>query len=97
MKNFLKRTIKKAGYKLEKLENKELKFTFFYAGYGYPDEPKYYNTVVFHLTAKGNETLVETEQGDFSVFKEGETFITHTRTFWNDAVKILKELAETKN
>jgi uncharacterized protein YndB with AHSA1/START domain len=75
-------------------KNKAFKFTFFYPGYGYPDEPTYYNTVVFNLVTKGDTTVVEVEQGDFAVFKEGETFVSHSQTFWDASTKILKELAE---
>jgi uncharacterized protein YndB with AHSA1/START domain len=85
------------GKILSMIRDQELKFTFFYPGYGYPDEPKYYNTVVFNLTANGDATIVEVEQGDFSLFKEGETFMGHSQTFWDASVKILKEMADTKN
>jgi len=85
------------GIILAIIKNKKLKFTFYYPGYGYPDEAKYYNSVIFNLTAKGDTTLVEVEQGDFSVFKEGETFMGHSQTFWDGSVRILKELSETKN
>jgi uncharacterized protein YndB with AHSA1/START domain len=84
------------GTILSMIKNKELKFTFFYPGYGYPDAPQYYNNVVFHLAEKGNTTIVEVEQGDFSVFKEGETFLGHSQTFWDASVKILKDIAEEK-
>src|SRR3954469_22681451 len=44
--------------------NKKLQFTFYYPGYGYADEPRNYNTVLFMLSAKGSVTTVEVEQGD---------------------------------
>lgn len=74
--------------------NKKLQFTFYYPGYGYPDDPEYHNTVVFNLSEFNNETTVDVEQGDFSVFKEGETFRDHSQTFWEGSLKILKELVE---
>jgi uncharacterized protein YndB with AHSA1/START domain len=77
------------------IKNTEFKFTFFYPGYGYPDEPEYHNIVIFNLTAKGEATWVEVEQGDFSVFKEGHSFMGHSQTFWDGAVKNLKELSES--
>lgn len=74
--------------------NKKLQFTFYYPGYGYPDQSEYYNTVVFNLTDSSKQTTVDVEQGDFSVFKEGETYRGHSQAFWESALKILKELAE---
>jgi uncharacterized protein YndB with AHSA1/START domain len=74
--------------------NKKLQFTFYYPGYGYPDQAEYHNTVVFNLSESNSQTSVDVEQGDFSVFKEGETFRSHSQTFWESSLKILKELAE---
>lgn len=74
--------------------NKKLQFTFYYPGYGYPDQSEYYNTVSFNLSESNNETNVDVEQGDFSVFKEGETFKGHSNTFWESSLKVLKELVE---
>lgn len=75
-------------------ESKKLQFTFYYPGYGYPDQSEYYNTVVFNLSESDSQTTVDVEQDDFSVFKEGEAFKSHSQTFWESALKILKELAE---
>ena len=83
------------GTIISMIKNKELTFSFFYPGYGYPDEPQNYNTVKFSLTEKEGTTIVEVEQGDFSVFKEGETLKEHSQTFWDASVQILKELAES--
>jgi aryl-alcohol dehydrogenase-like predicted oxidoreductase len=41
-----------------------------------------------------SQTTVDVEQGDFSVFREGETFRSHSQTFWESSLKILKELAK---
>jgi uncharacterized protein YndB with AHSA1/START domain len=73
---------------------KKLSFTFFYPGYGYPDVAENYNTVTFTLSGDGNVTTVEVSQGDFSVFKEGETFRNHSQTFWEAALAKLKDVAE---
>lgn len=75
-------------------ENKKLQFTFYYPGYDYTDQSEYHNTVVFNLSESNSQTTVGVEQGDFSVFKEGETFRSHSQTFWESSLKILKELAE---
>jgi len=76
-------------------ENKELQFTFYYPGYGYPDESAFYNTVVFRLqSASEGVTTVSVEQGDFSVFKEGQTFAEHSQSFWTAALAKLKEILE---
>ncbi len=47
--------------------NKTLQFTFYYPGYGYPDQAEYHNTVVFNLSESNSQTSVDVEQGDFSV------------------------------
>lgn len=71
-----------------------LAYTFYYPGYGYPDQDEYYNLVSFELLPLENGTLVKVEQGDFSVFKEGEEFAKHSTQFWDMALQKLKELAE---
>ena len=75
--------------------NKTFSFTFFYPGYGYADVAENYNTVTFVLSEGNNVTTVEVSQGDFSVFKEGETFRNHSQTFWDAALKKLKEVVES--
>jgi uncharacterized protein YndB with AHSA1/START domain len=74
--------------------NNTFSFTFFYPGYGYPDVASNYNTVTFALSQASDTTIVEVTQGDFSVFKEGETFRDHSQTFWNAALAKLKEVVE---
>jgi len=73
---------------------KRLQFTFFYPGYGYPDQEQNYNTVVFNLIEEDNQTTVNVEQGDFSVFKDGATYREHSQRFWEAALQVLKTLAE---
>lgn len=73
---------------------RKFQFTFYYPGYGYPDIPENYNTVLFILSETGATTLVTVEQGDFAVFKEGETFRGHSQNFWEASLKILKAVAE---
>jgi hypothetical protein len=46
------------------------------------------------LLQLANTTYVTVEQGDFSVFKEGEEFARHSQQFWDAALQKLKELAE---
>ena len=75
-------------------EGSRLAYTFYYPGYGYPDREEYYNLVSFELQPLETKTLVTVEQGDFSVFKEGEEFAKHSTQFWVAALQKLKELAE---
>jgi uncharacterized protein YndB with AHSA1/START domain len=82
------------GKILEMKPGKSFKFSFYYPGYGYPDVAENYNTVAFTLTEANNITTVEAIQGDFSVFKEGEVFKNHSQTFWDAALKKLKEVVE---
>jgi len=74
--------------------NRKLAFTFYFPGYGYPDQQEFYNTVSIALAKTKNGSLVQAEQGDFSVFKDGEQYKQHAQTFWTGALKILKELSE---
>lgn len=74
--------------------NKTLQFTFYFPGYGYPDQPEFYNIVSITLTKTKNGTTVQAEQGDFSVFKDGEQYKQHAQTFWEGALNTLKELSE---
>ena len=73
---------------------RKLQFTFYYPGYGYPDEQEFYNTVVFNLSEDKSQTTVEAQQGDFSVFKDGATYMEHSQRFWESALQVLKQLAE---
>jgi len=73
---------------------KELRFTFFFPGYGYPDKPENYNTVKISLAEKDGITEVDASQGDFSVFTDGATYQGHSQTFWDGSLKILKEIVE---
>jgi uncharacterized protein YndB with AHSA1/START domain len=79
------------------ITEEQLAYTFYYPGYGYPDELAYYNQVVYKLQPAGSDTNLSVEQGDFSVFKEGEVFLGHTQSFWDGAVLKLKELVEANN
>lgn len=80
---------------IEKIDpNRQLSYSFFYPGYGYPDEPQYYNRIIYELAAVNDQTALAVEQGDFSVFKDGETMRKHSQEFWDLVLKNLKELAE---
>ena len=74
--------------------NQKLQFTFYFPGYGYPDQEQFYNTVSIALTKTKSGSSVHAEQGDFSVLKDGEQYRQHAQTFWDGALKILKELSE---
>jgi len=74
--------------------NRKLQFTFYFPGYGYPDQPAFYNVVSLTLTETKTGSSVQAEQGDFSVFSDGEQYRQHSQTFWDGALKILKELSE---
>lgn len=74
--------------------SEKLQFTFYYPGYGYPDSPEYYNTVSFTITDEGISTHVQVSQGDFSVFKDGGTYCSHSQEFWNAVLQTLKQIAE---
>lgn len=73
---------------------RRLQYTFYYPGYGFPDQPRWYNTVTWLLRGLGQDTLVRVEQGDFSVFPEGASFAAHSQAFWDEALKALKALLE---
>lgn len=85
------------GIITDMVNNEQLAYTFYYPGYGYPDEPVYYNRVEYKIESAGLNTSLSVEQGDFSVFKEGEVFLEHTQNFWNEAVQKLKEVVESNN
>lgn len=74
--------------------NKKFRFTFYFPGYGYPDQPEFYNIVTISLTKTKTGSSIRAEQGDFSVFSDGEQYVKHSQTFWDGALKILKELSE---
>lgn len=73
---------------------KQLSYTFYYPGYGYADQPEFYNLVNYDLEAIGDKTRITVQQGDFSVFEQGETFVQHSQQFWDQVLINLKELLE---
>ena len=73
---------------------RQLSYTFFYPGYGYPDEPQNYNLVIYDLEVVHDRTTISVQQGDFSIFKDGETMRGHSQQFWEHVLKNLKGLAE---
>jgi len=73
---------------------KQLTYTFYYPGYGYPDQPEFYNTINYDLEAIGDKTVLTVQQGDFSVFEKGETFVQHSQMFWDQVLINLKEVLE---
>jgi uncharacterized protein YndB with AHSA1/START domain len=76
---------------------KTLQYTFFFPGYGLPDEDNYYNRVEYTVTqASPTETKLSVSQGDFSVFPNGETYLNHSQSFWTTALSTLKSLLENK-
>lgn len=83
------------GKILEMTPGRNFSYSFYYPGYGYPDEPAYYNQVSLQLEEAGNSTKIIAQQGDFAVFKEGEEFVKHTRQFWDVALQKIKELTES--
>lgn len=75
--------------------NKKLQYSFFFPGYGHADIPEHYQTVILELVKVNDSvTILYAQQGDFSVFAEGETYIKHARDFWHQAVVKIKELSE---
>jgi len=73
---------------------KQLTYTFYYPGYGYPDQPEFYNKINYDLEAIGDNTVLTVQQGDFSVFEKGETFVQHSQMFWDQVLINLKEVLE---
>jgi len=73
---------------------KQLTYTFYYPGYGYPDQPEFYNTINYDLEAIGDKAVITVQQGDFSVFEKGETFVQHSQMFWDQVLINLKEVLE---
>lgn len=81
----------------ELLLNKKLQYSFFYGGYGHADVPEHYQTVVLELESlNGRQTRLTAQQGDYSVFEDGETYMKHADYFWSQAVLKIKELSETQ-
>jgi uncharacterized protein YndB with AHSA1/START domain len=76
---------------------KTLHYTFFFPGYGLPDEDANYNRVEYVITpVSATETKLSVSQGDFAVFPNGETYRNHSQSFWENALAILKSLLEKK-
>ena len=74
---------------------KRLRYSFFYGGYGHADIPEHYQTVVLELESfNDRQTRLTAQQGDYSVFEDGETYIKHADSFWSQAVLKIKELSE---
>lgn len=85
------------GVLLESKPNKLLRYSFFFPGYGHADIPAHYQTVILELEkATSGQTILHAQQGDFSVFEEGETYLQHAKDFWGQAVIKIKELAESR-
>ena len=75
--------------------NEKIQYSFFFPGYGHADIPEHYQTIIMELEkVSNNVTMLHTEQGDFSVFEEGETYLQHAQDFWNQAVIKIKALSE---
>jgi uncharacterized protein YndB with AHSA1/START domain len=73
-----------------------LQYTFFYGGYGHLDIPEHYQLVTFRLEKLGeNKTRLIVQQGDYAVFAEGENYLQHANTFWEQAGNRLKEICES--
>jgi uncharacterized protein YndB with AHSA1/START domain len=75
------------------------KYTFFYPGYGLPDQPENYNIVTCTLTPlPGGLTELKASQGDFSIYGEqGTLYRDHSQVFWDKALETLKDLIEQKS
>jgi uncharacterized protein YndB with AHSA1/START domain len=87
--NMAKGTIKELS------PNQKLQYSFFYAGYGDADIPENYQTVTLELEViNEKQTGLKVQQGDYSIFKDGETYLKHANDFWEQAVTKIKELAE---
>jgi uncharacterized protein YndB with AHSA1/START domain len=83
------------GSILELKRNEKLAYSFFFPGYGHADIPLHYQNVILELEKiSENTTVLHAQQGDFSVFEEGETYVQHANEFWDQAVVKIKELAE---
>lgn len=81
----------------ELLLNRKLQYSFFYGGYGHADVPENYQTVVLELEPlNSRQTRLTVQQGDYSVFEDGETYMQHADHFWSQAVLKIKEFSETK-
>lgn len=86
------------GKVLESDPMKSLRYTFFFGGYGHADIPENYQTVSFELNKlTENQTILTVQQGDYSVFEEGETYLQHASDFWQQAGDKLKEICESDN
>jgi len=72
-----------------------LQYTFFYGGYGHLDIPEHYQIVTFRLEKlQENKIRLIIQQGDYAVFGEGESYLKHANTFWEQAGNRLKEMCE---
>ena len=75
--------------------NKTLQYSFFYGGYGHADVPEHYQTVVLELESlNGEQSRLTAQQGDYSIFEDGETYVKHADDFWTRAILKIKELSE---
>ncbi len=85
------------GRILERTPNEQLRYSFFFPGYGHADIPEHYQEIILRLEKAANEkTMLYAQQGDFSVFDEGATYVQHASDFWEQAVTKIKELAENR-
>lgn len=74
-----------------------LSYSFYYPGYGYPDQPEYYNIITFEMANGQGQTELTVEQGDFAAFTEGATFRDHSQQFWDLVLTNMKKLVEAKS
>lgn len=86
------------GRILDLKPNEKLRYSFFFQGYGHADIPEHYQVIILKLEkAEDEKTILHAQQGDFSVFDEGETYVRHANDFWEQAVIKIKELAEDRS
>jgi uncharacterized protein YndB with AHSA1/START domain len=86
------------GHILDLKPNERLSYSFFFPGYGHADIPEHYQVIVLRLEkATEEKTILHAQQGDFSVFDEGATYVQHANDFWEQAVRKIKELAEDRS
>lgn len=74
---------------------KSVQFTCFDPNGGYKDMPANYTTVSYDLSAKGSETVLDMEQGDFAKGEDGEKRYNDTVGSWEGVLAKIKEIAES--
>lgn len=64
------------GRILELKPDEILRYSFFFLGYGHADVPEHYQTITLELErSTPRQTILKAQQGDFTVFEEGETYV----------------------